>query len=322
MENPSDAFVVAHHASISHKVQPSFLKAISGRRPVTYPVLQDVSFDLSVGDHVVVFGEPGSGKTTFLRALAGVVQLSEGTLRVNGKPAYGQAELAAGYVSLEQHEPAQESVNEVLHTFGQTHGISHLPARLGGIVEVLQMRSLLERAAANLSSTERLIVNIARAALSESPLVLLDDTADELGPDVMTRIRSSLFSGRTLMVATRFVLTAEALDLPIMILYKGRLTHYGRREDIASDVGCRRVLEVWVEGLRYDALRLLRAHRGVEEIRLMPTDRYKGTCMRMTITSSRYLPSVYDVISQLSPLRIEEAPTSLSDILVKLRRTV
>ncbi|MDP3997453.1 MAG: ATP-binding cassette domain-containing protein [Candidatus Andersenbacteria bacterium] len=294
------------------------LKRLLGRAPQTHSVLRDLSFKLSIGDQVTLFGLPGSGKTTLLRLLAGIIQPSSGKLTVNGQPPLSYKDLAAGYVSIEESEPAGETVHDILYTFGRTHDITSLPARLGEVAEQLGLSPALNRPARTLATTERLRLNLARAALSDTPLLLLDDTADQLGTDFIREILTGVFDGRTAIVATRFASTAERLDQPIFILHQATLAQSGTRDEMAATVGCQRVLEVWIEGLRYDLLRQLKKHAGVTSVRLLPTTQFSGQKLRVVLRSSRYLPSFYDLISQAPLVRVEELPPSLNEIISRL----
>jgi heme exporter protein A len=313
----SEAFVSLRKADIEYPEKRGGLAALLGRTKTAHSVLRDISFSLQQGQWITVFGEGGSGKTTLLRTLAGGITPSRGSAHVNGKPAHTQP-LAAGYISSEESEPVGDTVSQILHTFGETHNIADRSSRIGEITEVLHMRHMMERPAYTLSTTERLHLNIARAVLSDSPLILLDDTADQLGVPKIKTIMGTLMEGRTVIVATRFPDTAQELDLPVLLLHNGTLAHYGTCEDIASHVGCQRVIDVWVEGLRYDLLRALRKHAGVMEVRLLTTDQFDGQRLRITLRSSRYLPAVYDLISQADLVRVEELPPSLTEILAKL----
>ncbi len=78
------------------------------------------------------------------------------------------------------------------------------------------------------------------------------------------------------------------------------------------------MVDAWVEELRYDLLRSLRSHTGVLEVRIMPTDQFSGNRVRITVRNSRFMPSIYDVISQAAIVRIEEVPASLADVMESL----
>lgn len=313
-----DSFVVLRNVFVDYPQPGRPLTRWLGRPRRAASVLREVNVSLEHGSWVTVFGKPASGKTTLLRTLAGVLRPSRGQVMVNGHAPAQIKDLAAGYVSGEESEPARESVHDILHTFGTTHRVANLPARIGEVGEITNISALLPRAAQALSTVERLRLNIARAALSASPLVLLDDTADELGPPELLGILQSLFRGRTVVVATRFVATAETLNFPLLLLHGGSLVHTGTCEEIASELACPRIIDVWIEGLRYDLLRKLRQHSGVVDVRLLPSSRFSGQRLRVTLHSARYLPSLYDIISQAPLVRVQELPVSLADILSKL----
>jgi ABC-type multidrug transport system ATPase subunit len=250
--------------------------------------------------------------------LAGVVTPRTGKLVVNGQAPSHIKDLAAGYISAEETEPLTETVHEILSAFGTTHGIKNVPARIGELSAALELTPFLHLPAGRLSTAQRLRVNIARAALSDSPVILLDDVADALGVKLVSDIIATLFQGRTCIVSTRFVGTAEALNLPILLLHGGSLAHTGTCDEIANTLACPRRLDVWVEGLRYDLLRKLRQHPGVGDVRLLPSSRFSGQKLRIQLHSARYLPSIYDLISQAPLVRVQELPASLADIIARL----
>lgn len=313
------AFVDVRHASLDMKARKPGISSLLQRAAVQYSILRDVTFQLDHGQHVVLFGTSGAGKSSVLRMLTGVVSPSSGHVIVNGTPAYEQKKvLAPGYVSQAESEPSSDTVLEILSTFGGTHGIDGVSSAIGIITNSLEIEDILNRPASTLSTTEALKVNIARAALSQSPLILLDDTADELGAAYVSEISSKLFQGRTVIIATRSPAIAEELSLPMLLLHGGSLLHHGTCDEVAKELGCPRVIDVWVEGLKYNVLRALRKHPGVEEVRLVANDRFNGQHVRITVRSSRYMPAIYDLVSKSDLIRIEEVPATLHDILTKI----
>lgn len=313
------SFVDVRHVYAEYAESQSFMGRLVGRAPQVQSVLRDVTFKMSLGEQVVLFGNGASGKSTLLRIMAGVLSPSRGKIWVNGASPAETKNIAAGYVSNEESEPPRETAYDILYAFGSTHGLANLPSRVGEVAEQLGLTPALNRPTATLSTTERLRLNLARAALSDSPLLLLDGIADDLGVEYTSNILTSVFAGRTTIVATRVPATAEQLNMPIMILHDGSLPHRGSRDELADAVSCARTMEVWVEGLRYDLLRKLKQHTGVVAVRLMPTSQYTGQKLIITLRSSHYLPSVYDLISKAPLIRVDEIPPSLDDILSKLK---
>lgn len=316
-----DGFVNFLHVYAGYSPKKGLGKLFSPSANASSVVLRDVTLTLLAQDQIVVFGPSASGKTTLLRLISGLHIAHEGTVVVNGKAPSENSQAILGYVSADHtssHVPASGTVHEVLVAFGKTYSIAHLPSRIGEVMTSLGLQEISHKRASGLSTSERVRLHMAYAALSDAPVILLDDIADILGADEVTKLLTTLFAGRCVCVATRNAEIAERLALPIYLLHKSSLAHTGTRESIAHDTGVTRIVDAWVEGLRYDLLRKLRAHPGVLEVRLLPTDQFDGNRVRITLRNSRYLPSLYDVVSQASLVRIEELPPSLTEILKSL----
>lgn len=313
-----DSFIKVSHVFVETQSTLNLTQRLTGRKPVTYSLLRDINVQTSVGTWLTVFGASGSGKTTLLHLLSGAITPSRGHIVINGKSVTENKQAAAGYVSSEESENIVDTVRDVLGTFGQTHSIQQAAARIATIADTLRISPLLDRPANTLSKSERIKVNMARAVLSDAPVLLFDDVADELGTEEIKRILGALCQGRTVLLTTRFTHTAEKLELPIVLLHNGTLAHIGTCEEIADTLACSRVLDAWVENLRYDLLRTIRKQPGVREVRLLPTDQFAGQHLRITLLSSRYLPALYDLISQTSLIRVQEVPPTLNEILAKL----
>jgi ABC-type multidrug transport system ATPase subunit len=280
-----------------------------------HSVLRDVSLRLNLGDRIVVFGREGSGKSTLLRLLTGVLPPTSGRVMVNERSPLADPHLSAGYVSSEESEPRHDTVNEVLHAFGATHQLNNLPARIGAVSEALGLTALLYRPAATLSTAERLRVNLARAALAPTPLVLLDDVADQLGVPFIQQMVQTILADRTVIVASRVPAVVDELGWPVALLHQGTLREPIALANLAKQVACPCTVDVWVEGVRYDLLRQLKQQAGVLDVRLLPCTDFSGQRLQVQLRSNRYLPAVYDTISRAPLVRVEETPLSLSDLL-------
>lgn len=313
-----DSFVVVSHASVLVGKKQSALGKLVGVVQPQHVVLSDISFSLSAGSQVTLFGGVGAGKSTLLRLLTGALAPDTGMVLVNGSDPRKTSNLASGYISSEESEPEQQTAYQVLQGFGASRSLQNLPARIGDIAEQAGIGAVLHRPAQGLSTAERLRLNIARAILADAPLLLLDDVADQLSPAEVLDLLNGPLVGRTALVATRQVRVAEELELPILLLHKTALVQHGTRDEIASATTVERVLDIWVEGLRYDLLRTLKKHPGVASVRLLSTTDFNGQKLRIVLKSSRYLPSLYDVVSQAPLVKVEEIPPSLQDIIANL----
>ncbi len=316
--NNDPSFVSVKNLRVSYEAPAKpFLKWL-GHAPSAYSVLKNVSFRLAHGDHVTLYGTSGAGKSTLLRALTGLIKPSEGSITVNNRKPQLNKDVAAGYISTEESENNPDSVYTILHSLGLTHNLPNLPALVHQTIENVGLEMVQHRPAFALSTTERLRLNIARAAMSHAPLILFDEAADQFGADQITNLLKTSLLNRTVIIATRQAAIAEALDLPILLLHAGTLAQSGTRDEIAMAVAAPRTLDIWVEGLRYDLFRKLKQKTGVTAVQLLPSTQFSGQRLRITLASSRHLPSLYDALTEAPLIEVQELPPSLHDIIARL----
>lgn len=291
---------------------------LGGGPKQTHSVLRDINFQLPQGSHITLFGKEAAGKSTLLCLLAGKLTPSKGSVLINGRKPDLVKHAAFGYVSLERVDNRKKTCYEILHTHAKTQRIEDPTSRVRSVADLLELSHFLHRSSDTLSSAQQLRLNLARAAICDTPLVLMDDVTDQFSPKYVKHLLDTLFSGRTVIVATHSARVADRLGLPVLLLHNGTLIHQGTIDEIALDTACPRIIDVWIEGLRYDILRKLRKHTGVIEARLIPSDQFAGQRLRITLRSARYLPTMYDLISQASLVQVEEIPPSLNDIVNRL----
>ena len=176
------------------------LKNVQLRRG-TREILRGVTFDASPGEIVVVMGTSGSGKTTILRAIAGLDRHDSGSIDIEG----GRAGMVFQFHCLFEHLSAIDNVclapvhahgvrkdeamrraHELLTAFGVDHRATALPRELSG------------------GEAQR--VAIARALAVDPRVLLLDEPTASLDPDRRTELSALLVTlarqGRTLVLAT------------------------------------------------------------------------------------------------------------------------
>src|SRR2546422_5892309 len=142
----------------------------------------DVSFDARVAS---IFGPSGSGKTTLLDAIAGLRTIATGQIETDGKILFSSArgidrpprERGIGYVPQEAALFPHLSVRKNI-LFGaarNTDSNNRQAFPIEHVIDILEIRSLLERPVTTLSGGESQRVALARAILSRPQLLLLDE---------------------------------------------------------------------------------------------------------------------------------------------------
>lgn len=204
-------------------------------------ILRDVSWEVKRGEHWVILGANGSGKTSLLSALTAYVTPSSGSVEVLGA-AYGRADWRAlrkrvGLVSSSVRQMIGDEVS-ALDVVGSGRDAVLNPSQRLRPAERLQASALLRRVecaplAARpwgvLSQGERQRVLIARALLAGPELLILDEPCAGLDPVARERFRAFLDrlgrrrGGPALVLVTHHVEEIAGVFTHALLLRKGRV---------------------------------------------------------------------------------------------------
>jgi ABC-type Fe3+/spermidine/putrescine transport system ATPase subunit len=164
--------------------------------------VDDVSFDISAGEHFTLLGASGCGKTTTLRAIAGLETPVGGRITLNGAPAFDAAKAInlspdkRGIAMVFQnyavwpHMTVAENVS-----FGlRARGISgaELSEKVRRAVERVGLEKFAERSASQLSGGQQQRVALARSIALEPAMILFDEPLSNLDAKLRLRMRSEL----------------------------------------------------------------------------------------------------------------------------------
>jgi len=161
--------------------------------PAPRTVVWDVSVRVEAGEIVTIIGANGAGKTTILRAVAGLLRPTGGRIAFRGREIVGLAAPVVATLGVALVPEGRElfphmTVYENLRLGGRRAGRS-VAARLERVYTLFPR--LAERArqlAVTLSSGERQMLAIGRALMSEPYLVLLDEPSTGLAPLVVVHL--------------------------------------------------------------------------------------------------------------------------------------
>lgn len=164
-------------------------------------VLKDVCLDLSVGESLVLFGGNGTGKTTLLRVLAGLLSPSRGEGRIFGYDLKDRRSVREHvFLMSEGGLYADLTVAENLEFTAQMYGVKPQTQRVLEDVELLQAS---QKRARELSSGMRKRVQLARMLLAPGQLILADEpfaNLDETGREVVQeQLKNMHKAGKTVL---------------------------------------------------------------------------------------------------------------------------
>jgi ATP-binding cassette, subfamily B, bacterial len=210
------------------------------------PVVRGVSLRLEVGEQVALVGVTGAGKSTLAKLLTrqydpqrgsislGGVDLRDGTLeslrhRIVMLPQEGHlfSGTIADNVRLARPEASDEEVVRALDEIGARTRFDALP---DGIRTDVQTRGV------RLSAGERQLVGIARVALADPAVIVLDEATSSLDPATEAAVEQALaavVAGRTVIIIAHRLSTAERADR-VVVMDHGRVVEVASHDDLVE----------------------------------------------------------------------------------------
>jgi ABC-2 type transport system ATP-binding protein len=201
------------------------------------PAVADLSLSVEGGEILGLLGPNGSGKSTTLNAIAGVLDLSAGEIRINSITRDGDPDSYSRLVGLVPQEPAiydELTISENLAFFGQLYGLGgvHLQRRMQEVLDRVRLSLNQRGRLETLSGGMRRRVNLACALLHDPSVLLLDEPTVALDPPSREALFETLESlrddGRIVILTTHELVEAEQICDRVALLKRGQLIAQGR----------------------------------------------------------------------------------------------
>ena len=212
------------------------------------PILSDLSFQIAPGEHVALVGPTGAGKTTVIRLLCRLYEPQQGRILLDGID-IRQLPIATlrqrlGVV-LQDTFLFSGNVADNLRLDAAIDDQAMLALCRGLGLEALLRRlpdglaTELRERGGNLSSGERQLLSVARVAIRNPSVLVMDEATAFLDPSTeatLQRDLDRLLKARTAIVIAHRLATVEAADR-ILVLRKGRLIEQGTHQQLRRQGG-------------------------------------------------------------------------------------
>ena len=193
-------------------------------------ILKDVTLTVPKGTVLGLLGPNGAGKTTLIRLIAGLAWPDAGRIRVAGEDASRRSVAFRRRIGLVPQENTLESeltVGGSLLAYARLYGVAHPKVRVREAARKYHLTGFLARRPEEISGGMRRRAVIARAAMTDSDVLLLDEPSVGLDPDLRQEIwalvRTLQRAGKTILLTTHYMEEAETLCGRIAFLREGRL---------------------------------------------------------------------------------------------------
>lgn len=202
-------------------------------------IISELNLAVDAGEFLVLLGPSGCGKSTLLHALAGLIDVSAGTVEIAGQdmtwadPSERQIGMVFQSYALYPTMTVEKNMSFGLRISGTPK--AEIERRISKVADMLHLTSLLKRKPAALSGGQRQRVAIGRALVREAQVFLFDEPLSNLDAKLRTTLRRELKLLHQQLQSTMIYVThdqVEAMTLAtrIVVMHAGKIQQIGTPE--------------------------------------------------------------------------------------------
>jgi len=214
-----------------------------------FRALNKVNLDIRRGEIFALLGPNGAGKTTLINVICGIVNLTEGSVAVDGHDIVKDFRATRALIGLVPQELATDAFETVWATVTFSRGLFGKPRNPGQIEKVLRELSLWDRKDSKivtLSGGMKRRVMIAKALAHEPRILFLDEPT--AGVDVNLRqgmwqvVRALRASGVTIILTTHYIEEAEEMADRIGVINNGEIILVEEKAELMRKLGKKQLI--------------------------------------------------------------------------------
>jgi ABC-type sugar transport system ATPase subunit len=204
-------------------------------------VVKQLDLEIQEGEFVVLLGESGCGKSTTLRMIAGLEEVTEGRIHIDGRdvtdmhPMERDIAMVFQNYALYPHMDVAKNMSFSLRIAGCPP--QEIQSKVNAAAKILNIEHLLSRKPKDLSGGQRQRVAIGRAIVREPKVFLFDEPLSNLDAKLRSHMRAELAVlhqrlGKTTVYVTHDQVEAMTLASRIVIFDKGQIQQVGTPTEV------------------------------------------------------------------------------------------
>jgi ABC-2 type transport system ATP-binding protein len=288
-----------------------------------FTAVDNISFTIGKGEIFGFLGANGSGKTTTIRMLCGILEPTSGDALVGGFSIMREPDKVKtriGYMSQRFSLYNDLTVEENINFFGGVYGLSNneLKERKGWVLSIAYLNGKEKLLTESLPGGIKQRLALGTAVIHRPEIVFLDEPTSGVDPisrrNFWDLINTLSAEGITVFVTTHYLEEAEFCN-NIILIDAGKIIAEGNPKELKTEHIKNKILEVECERV-VDALELLSKEHFVEDtsifgnsIHLSVNDKYTGETQ---------IKNILKVKSGIETIRIDEITPTLEDVFIHL----
>ena len=220
--------------------------------------VKNINFEIKENEIVGLLGPNGSGKTTTIGMILGLLKPSSGEVLINGlkieKYRYDilqKINFISPYIEL----PKKLTVKQNLIVYGKLYSVKNLKEKIDYLVNKLRLENLLNRITGELSSGQKNRISLAKAIINDPTVLLLDEPTASLDPEIGDFVRTFLENYKkenkvSILLASHNMDEVTRLCSSIMMMKNGSIIDEGRPKDLIKKHGRQNLEEVFLKLVR------------------------------------------------------------------------
>ncbi len=205
------------------------------------PIIEDLNLNIEEGSFTILLGPSGCGKSTTLRMIAGLEEVTSGTLKIDGKDMRnvqpGDRDIAMVFQNYAIYPTM--TVRENIEFGLRNAGIpkQERKRRIEEIGSITGLTDYMNRKPSALSGGQRQRVALARAMVKNPEVFLMDEPLSNLDAKLRTQLRTELIElhqklGSTFVYVTHDQVEAMSMGTNIVLMREGKIMQQGTPEEI------------------------------------------------------------------------------------------